>query len=379
MFGKIIITQFKMSIRSKKYMFWTMAFPLLLGTLFYFAFGTIYDTEMKSEPIPIVIEIEDSALSEIPGITDRDSLPFIQMMEELKYEDGTLMLEEKEAADHSAAEKLLEDGEIDGIITIKGINDINLRIRENGIDESILSSIICEYKLQADAMLSGQPINVTEFVSAKGMAGDNKDPFIAYFYNLIAMVCIQGAVAALNVIVNSQANQSTTGMRIDSSPVNKGIFELAQLIAVAIIQIIIITIALTYFIFILGLKFGGNLLLVYLTSYLASIVGVSLGFMFAHFGKIDQSKKESILMVFVLGGGFMSGLMVSNMKALVEQHAPWFNRINPSAVITDAFYSLNIFGVGDRYYRSIMYMVLVSAVMLIIGCALSRRTSYKSL
>ena len=305
MFGKIIITQFKMSIRSKKYMFWTMAFPLLLGTLFYFAFGTIYDTEMKSEPIPIVIEIEDSALSEIPGITDRDSLPFIQMMEELKYEDGTLMLEEKEAADRSAAEKLLEDGEIDGIITIKGINDINLRIRENGIDESILSSIICEYKLQADAMLSGQPINVTEFVSAKGMAGDNKDPFIAYFYNLIAMVCIQGAVAALNVIVNSQANQSTTGMRIDSSPVNKGIFELAQLIAVAIIQIIIITIALTYFIFILGLKFGGNLLLVYLTSYLASIVGVSLGFMFAHFGKIDQSKKESILMVFVLGGGFM--------------------------------------------------------------------------
>lgn len=379
MFGKIIFTQFKMAIRSKKYMFWTMAFPLLLGTLFYFAFGSVYENNMKSDSIPVVIEIEDSALKEIPGIEDRESLPFIQMIEELEYEDGTAIIKETAVTGHEEAEKLLTDGEIAGIITIRGIDDISLRIKDNGRNESMLSGIISEYKLQADSIMNGAPIKSLEFIEAKGMAGDNKDPFIAYFYNLIAMVCIQGAVAAMNVIVNSQANQTTTGIRIDSSPVKKVIFELGQLIAVAIMQLIIITIALIYFIFILKLKFGGNLLLVFLTSYLASIIGVSLGFMFAHFGNMSQSKKESILMVFVLGGGFLSGLMVANMKVIIEQHAPWFNRINPSAVITDAFYSLNVFGVGDRYYRSVAYMVILSLAMLIIGCLLSRRTSYKSL
>ena len=84
-------------------------------------------------------------------------------------------------------------------------------------------------------------------------------------------------------------------------------------------------------------------------------------------------------MVVILGGGFMSGLMMQDMKIIIEQKAPWFNRINPSAVITDAFYSLNIFGIGPRYYRSIMYMVILSSVMLITGCLLSRKSSYKSL
>ena len=147
MFGKIIFTQFKMAIRSKKYMFWTMAFPLLLGTLFYFAFGSVYENNMKSDSIPVVIEIEDSALKEIPGIEDRESLPFIQMIEELEYEDGTAIIKETAVTGHEEAEKLLTDGEIAGIITIRGIDDISLRIKDNGRNESMLSGIISEYKL----------------------------------------------------------------------------------------------------------------------------------------------------------------------------------------------------------------------------------------
>ena len=56
-----------------------------------------------------------------------------------------------------------------------------------------------------------------------------------------------------------------------------------------------------------------------------------------------------------------------------------FFDIVSAAVITDAFYSLNVFGVGPRYYRAIMYILITSGVMLLIGCLLSRRTSYKSL
>ena len=471
MFGRIVFTQIKMALRSKKYMFWTMAFPLLLGSLFYFSFSSIYESN-KSEPIPVVIEVTDNAIdeykvmqafsnldsdkmsddledyytdkataeamgqdfdeeapidedvldkmddvksyddmklfdlndfpfdylkvdkSEIDDI-DQSSLPFMKVMDELEYEDGTKMIDQVKVNSHEEAEKLLEDGDIAGIITVDSMKDINLLVNGNGVKHSILSSIISEYRLQVDKAIDtinedsdnleksdaimDESTKSMEFVEAKGMAGDNKDPFISYFYNLIAMICIMGSTASLNVIVNNQANQTNTGMRFDCAPARKSYCELAQLVAVGIMQIAIIAITLTYLIFILKLNFGGDILVIYLTSFLASIIGVSLGHMVAHIGKMAADKKEAILMAIILGGGFMSGLMYGDMKIIMEQKAPWFNRINPSSVITDAFYALNVFGVGPRYYRAVTYMAIVSFVMLVIGFVLSRKSSYKSL
>lgn len=370
MFGRIVKAQLKMAVRSKKYMFWTFSFPILLGTLFYFAFSSIYASN-KSEPIPVVIEVNDEA-----------GRPFVDVAEKLEYEDGTKMLDIKTASSHEDAEKLLADGDLSGIISIDGLSDIKLLVNGNGVKHSILSHIISEYKLRVDKMMtSGEAVQAEDidFVEAKGMAGDNKDPFITYFYNLIAMVCVMGSIASLNTIVSNQANQSTTGMRIDSSPAPKVVCELAQLVAVTIMQTLIITVTLFYLTFILKLDFGGDFKMVYLTTIMATIVGVTLGFLVAHAGKMATDKKETLLMVIILGGGFLSGLMMGDMKIIIEEKAPWFNRINPSAVITDAFYSLNVFGVGPRYYRSLTYMIVLSLVMLLVGCVLSKKSSYKSL
>ena len=89
--------------------------------------------------------------------------------------------------------------------------------------------------------------------------------------------------------------------------------------------------------------------------------------------------KEVILMAFILGGGFLSGLMYGDMKMIIEDSFPLFNRINPSAVISDAFLALNLYGPGTQYYRSIIYILVVDAVMLTVGIILSRKKSYRSL
>ena len=471
MFGRICIAELKRLVRSKKYMFWTFAFPIMLGTLFYFAFSTIYSSQ-KSETIPVVIEVTDNAIneykilqafsnldtdqmsndlekyyedkavaeamgesfdkeipisdetmdkiedvqsyddmkkydladfpydylkvdrSEIDNIS-KDDLPFIKVLNDLTYDDGNKMVEEVEGITHEEAEEMLSDGDIAGIITVDSMQDIYLLVNGNGVKHSILSTIISEYKLEAgkaidtinddhenlerSSEIMDESTESIEYIEAKSTAGDNKDPFIAYFYNLIAMIAIMGSTASLNVIVMSQANQSDVGIRVDISPSIKLIHELAQLLAVFILQSIILIFTLTYLIFILGIKFGGNITFIYFTTLLAGLVGDNLGFMIAHFGKIAIDKKEAFLMAIFLGGGFMSGLMYGDMKIIVEQKAPWFNRINPSAVITDAFYALNVFGVGPRYYRALMYILITSGVMLLIGCILSRRSSYKSL
>jgi ABC-2 type transport system permease protein len=63
MFGRIVIKTFKSALRSPKYIFWTLAFPIALGSLFAFAFGSIYSNE-KTKPIPVVIEVTDGAIEE---------------------------------------------------------------------------------------------------------------------------------------------------------------------------------------------------------------------------------------------------------------------------------------------------------------------------
>ena len=448
MFGRVIIAQLKLCLRSKIYVFWTLAFPIILGTLFYFAFSSIYK-DNKSEPIPVVVEADQSAIDEYKvmqafSYLDKDKMrgdleeyatekataeamgedfdreaplseealeeleavesfddmkgydlslfpydymtedkavldeisvedhPFAGVLQKLEYEDGTKMIEEVKVSSHEEAEKLLEDGDIAGIITISGMKDIYLEVNGMGVKHSILSSIISEYRVQVDKAINtinenpddlqrsdevmDESIASMDFVEEKSMGGGNRDPFVTYFYNLIAMLVMMSSIGTLYSVVSNQANQSTTGMRLDGSPINKMLLELAQLAALMIIQSVITVIALSYYIFVLG-----------------------VGYLVSHIGKFARDKKEALLMTILLGGGFLAGLMLGDIKIWIEKSFPLFNRINPSAVITDAFYALNMFGPGPRYYRTLGYIFGLSFVMIIIGLFLSRKNSYKSL
>ncbi len=472
MFFRLFKARLKIISKSRVYIIWTLLFPLALGTLFYFAFSSIYGT-IQSSPIPVVIEVKDSAIEEYqrlqafsyldrdrmegdiedyyaeqaaakamgqdftkePPVSEEDldtlksiesfddvvnvsldtfnpdymtgdpknvtraDLPFIQLMQDLEYDDGTKMIEEVTAGSHEEAEELLKDGDIAGIITVNKLSDVKLLINGGGVKHSILSNIISKYlyrvNLTIDRMneLSGDDFNSDtnvdelldesaydlEYVSGKSSAGENKDPFITYFYNLLSMVCVMGAIASLNTAVNTQANQSNLGIRIGSSPANKVLLELADLMAVTVVQMTIIVITLTYLVFGLKIKFGGDMAMIYLTACAASTVGTSLGFLVAHIGSFRVEIKEALAMVVILGGSFLSGLMFGDMKSILEEKCPLVNRINPCAVITDAFLSLNLYGVGKVYYRSMIYILVIDAVMLLIGLFLARKGSYKSL
>ena len=470
MFGRVFLAQLKVGLRSKQYLFWTAFFPLALGTLFSFAFKTIYSSE-QTKTIPVAVIVEESAIEEykvmeaFSGLEessleddvaayqeamavaaakgeecdmenpvsdelsealdsaenfddlrqisfdvfpdkyvsdevkniDENDLPFMEVINGLEYENGDPMIERKSAADMEEAENLLRDEEISGIIVVSNLTDISLKVYDNGTSESILTSIISTYKRQMDVVIAvmnneeisaeydsmesilDEKLSNIDFVEASGVAGDNKDPFVAYFYTLIAMICLMGSMAALSTVVHNQANQSTEGMRIDVSPVNKTVYELAQYVAITFIQIVILLLALTYYMYGLKIRFGGDIGMIYLTTAASSVLGTSLGFMIGHIGTAKEDFKSMILLVITIGGGFMSGLMYPDMKALIEEKFPIFNRINPSAVLTDAFLSLNLYGVGARYYRSMAYVGILTAVFMIVGIAFSRRKQYASL
>ncbi len=384
MFLNVFVNRFKIVLRSVDAILWSLAFALALGTLFYFAFKSIYKNAMNVTVDVAVVEGEE--------LYDSGSIG--NMLKELTYEDGTKMLNIKNV-DMEEARKLLDakEPEVSGIIDLREMSDIKLIVNESGLEASMLGGIVSvlrQYSSIIVETIKSNPANIDTVVKSfdtevKGLVksepitGDNKDPYVTYFYNLIAMMAVMASMSGVAIPESCQANQSEVGKRVDCSPVNRVLYELSGLLSAAIIKISITVIGLCYFIFVLKIDFGGDLPYIFMTAILATLLGLSLGFFIGHIGSFSKKTRENILTTVVVAGGFLSGLMVANIKSLIEVKCPIINRINPSAVISDAFYTLNMYGVSDRFYHSIIYIVGLTVVFIVAGLIMSRRKSYASL
>jgi ABC-2 type transport system permease protein len=71
--------------------------------------------------------------------------------------------------------------------------------------------------------------------------------------------------------------------------------------------------------------------------------------------------------------------MVGNMKAIIAAKIPWFNKINPAALISDCFYCLNIYEDYDRFVSKLITMAVITAVFMFLGFISSRRKKYASI
>ena len=384
MFLNVFVNRFKIVLRSVDAILWSLAFALALGTLFYFAFKSIYKNAMNVTVDVAVVEGEE--------LYDSGSIG--NMLKELTYEDGTKRLNIKNV-DMEEARKLLDakEPEVSGIIDLREMSDIKLIVNESGLEASMLGGIVSvlrQYSSIIVETIKSNPANIDTVVKSfdtevKGLVksepitGDNKDPYVTYFYNLIAMMAVMASMSGVAIPESCQANQSEVGKRVDCSPVNRVLYEISGLLSAAIIKISITVIGLCYFIFVLKIDFGGDLPYIFMTAILATLLGLSLGFFIGHIGSFSKKTRENILTTVVVAGGFLSGLMVANIKSLIEVKCPIINRINPSAVISDAFYTLNMYGVSDRFYHSIIYIVGLTVVFIVAGLIMSRRKSYASL
>ena len=163
------------------------------------------------------------------------------------------------------------------------------------------------------------------------------------------------------------------------SPTHKLLTIAAELSATVTVQFACILVTLFYLVFILKVNFGGNPGLIILTTLVGSIVGVSFGFFIGSLSTFSENIKNAILMSVSMLLCFFSGLMVGNMRAIVEQHFSIFNKINPAALLSDSFYSLNIYDTYERYTQNIITLLIISAILCVGGFLVVRRQKYASL
>lgn len=366
----------KNAFRQKEFSFWILAFPIILGTFFYVAFNSMYEKESMFNKIPVAI------------VENTENTAFKEVIKELSSGEDAMF--DSKFTDSQTALDMLKTNDISGIINVD--SELSLTVSNDGIKQTIIKSFLDQYQIRESIItdtVNNNPQNLQSVIDAMSqeincneslsLSNGNMDTYIQYFYNLIAMAAFFGSISGLYIAINNQGNLSAIAARKCISPTNKLTSITANLLASFVAQVVCVSIGITYILFILKVDMGDKIPMVYLSGAVGSLTGVTMGFFIGSFGRLNQNVKMAISMSVTMLSCFLSGLMIGNMKSVIEMYVPIVNRINPAALISDLFYCLNIYNDYRRYTEKFVTLLILSVVFTIGGFLLTRRKKYASL
>ncbi len=372
----LYITRLKCLFRNRQSIFWCYLFPILLASCFFFAFNNLWKAE-DYETIKIALVSEEKA--------DEN---FGKVLNSAKMSD-TLMFDVKNC-DSETAKQLLEDGKIEAYIV--GTKEPELHIKENGLNQTIIKSFLDNYRQRAGAIAiilkenpkaieNGLMNDVMQYDNFVKEESDGKRPqsLLTYFYALLAYTCIYAASWGLDEVVNIQANLSNRGARISVSPVNKMKLFFCNLMAAFTAHLGSLSLLFLYMYYIIKVDFGDNILYLLLICLLGSLAGLSIGGTVGVWVKKREEFKEAILTIAILGGSFLSGMMIADMKYVIAEKFPLLAYINPVNLVADGMYSLYYYNTYEHYYLDVAILGIITVVLGIVSYIGIRRKNYASI
>lgn len=371
---------FLVTLRSKDQIFWSLIFTVILGTLFYATFGNAYAFDELQTNIPVAVYIEDEEVQK----------NFSNTIENISIvEDGEKLLNVTYTSSLEEAQDMLTDGALGVLYSEDG--KLKLMVNGDGIEESILSTIVASYyqivtvmtdvaDLGPDAQMAAMEKLLSEEVKNEEISlGDvDMDVYSDYFFNLIAMSCLFASFAGVSFTIKNQANLSTIGARKNVTNTGGLTQMVSGLAAIWILLSIMSCIALTYLL-IIGVNFGDEIPRIILTIFVGNLAGLTSGFFIGSFGKLSEGVKESIAVAYSLISCFLSGLMILDMKMMVHLYCPIVNKINPAARLSDALYALKVYDNYDRFNENIIVLLVMTVIFTLGGFLLGRRKQYASI
>lgn len=388
----------KTLFKDKMLIFWTFAFPIILGTFFNMAFSNIE----KSEKLDII----DIAIVDNEEFKSNET--FKEAFKALSDENNEERLFNTKYVTEEEAKELLNDGKITGYLIIKDTPKVI--INTNGINETILKHVTDEISQSEEIMNSIEEKRIQEtyetmapeeigdfnFIYAKiyadimkvleesnanieNKSSNNLSYTMIEFYTLIAMTCLYGGTLGMVAINKNLANMSSNGKRVAVSPTPKRSLVLSSAISAYITQLLGVAILFAYTIFVLKVDYGSNLPLVMLLAMIGCLAGLSLGIAIATLLKANENIKIGIIISITMLGCFLSGMMGITMKYIIDKNVPIVNKLNPASMITDGLYSLYYYDTLDRFYFNVVSLLIFAFLMIGISIFSLRRQKYDSI
>lgn len=381
----------KTLFKNKILIFWTFAFPIILGIFFNMAFSNIEKDE--------VLKVFDIAVVNNEQF-EHQSI-YKEAIDELSK--GKDKLFNVQYVKKEKADLLLDDSDVEGYIVFEN-NKPQVVVKENGTYQTMLKFVVNEItqnkimvtdlseqairrqmekgningdtaKIVSDILnkIQNQQVKMTDISSS------NLSYMQIEYYTLIAMACMYGGMLGLTAINTCLANMSSKGKRISVSPNRKSTVILSAAMGSYFVSLIGLAILMLFLKFVLQVDFGDNLLLVLLLATVGNLAGISLGILIASVFRVSEGAKTGITIAVTMFLSVLSGMMGVTLKYVIDKNAPIVNLVNPNNLITDGFYSLYYYNTLDRYFRDVCYLLVFVAICLIISFVSLRREKYDSI
>ncbi|WP_026477459.1 ABC transporter permease [Alkaliphilus transvaalensis] len=362
---------FKSLLKDRMSLFWLLCFPLILATFFNLAFSNLMSNE-SFEKVKIAIST-DHVVPE--GLEEA--------MKESNLFDISFITE-------AEAKALLSEKEITGYI--KNTHELELVIFDSGLNQSIAKVFLDSY-LQVSTtiynIIDGNPqiiqmgflenLSLNDGFTEEIPASSSMNMVVVYFFALLAMTCLFSAVAGSYSISIIQANQSTLAARINVAPTPKLKAFLSMISATICFQFMSAIIAITYITQILKIDFGDKILHIGLLCLVGCFTGTMFGTLFGLVVKLKAEIKDMLVSNIIMIMCFLSGMMVLQIKYIVQEKAPIIAYINPANLITDGLYALYYYDTFNRYFLNLALLGGLGLVFCTITILVLRRQKYASI
>lgn len=385
---------FRTLLRNKMLIFWTFAFPIIMGLFFFLAFKDIEKNE--------ILDIIDIA------VVNNEAFQSDEMMQEAiknLSEEGENQLFHTTYVSKKEAEDLLDQKMITGYVVLEE-DAAKVIVKESSVESTVLKFAIDEMMqmgVEMEAIVTSlvndnPPTSTSDMnhyyetiymkaqemishanVNIKDTSKNNMSYTMIEYYTLIAMTCLYGGILGMSTMNSILANMSAKGRRVSISPNQKGSMILASLLASYVTQLIGLVILFVFLCCVIHVDFGSHFGYMILLSMAGSLAGLSLGVSCATLIKTNENTKTGMMIAITMFGCFLSGMMGITMKYIVDKNIPILNKMNPASMITDGFYALYYYDVSSRYWWNIASLIIFSLILIGCACVVLRRQKYDNI
>lgn len=361
------VYRLKRLLRMRLIFFWSIIFPLILGTVFKVAFSDATTKDWGFVTIPVAVVTEEG---------NSEDKAFVTFLTEMKNGDTPFFTVTE--SDRVTAEAMLNDGELSAVIVMG--EETKVLLKENGLNSTIVKTVVDGYLQSKDmfieAAMKGKLSEVTAAfseevttLSAKEFEGATTDPFVQYFHALIAMASMYGAMYGLMNTNELNQKLAVVSARRLAAPMRIIPTVLSDVAAALTILYLQFVINIVYFTLILKVDFGDVNGWLFLGGAFYSLLGVLNGYFIGTVVQKSDGLQNSIMMGTTMFSCFLAGLMMGNIRIMIELSVPVVNRINPATLIADSLQALCIMGDMEKF-ASCIFGIVIWCICLMVGSML---------
>ncbi|MBP5492691.1 MAG: ABC transporter permease [Clostridiales bacterium] len=387
------------ALRDKGFIFWSLAFPLILMLCFTTTFKSASQGEIDFQPVntALIIKSEGVYAEEFETLINNLADPEYVKESALGYNHEIMTLIPVDSVEDG--EQKILDNKIEILFIVDGENEkIDVKVDDDPamttlmVARSVVESYRKNYALVKDAAMTAPDKlpqvmeTMTEsvsFMKAKTALldkdGASANVYNWYFFSTIVMGMFFNATSGVNTVFDIQGNLSGYAMRTSVSPKKKW-----KILLSAFMARYSVACAITYFhLFalnkIFGIALNGRVFELIIFVLLGNLFSMSLGSIIGLFTKGEQNQREGKATGVIMLSVFFSGEMIMVIPGLFEKYCPILNRINPATIMNFAFYRLVHYPTLTGFWMNMIKIAVATVVFLTIAILKLRREKYAAI